>query len=315
MMSTAFTELFGVEQPIMLAPMGDVAGGRLAAAVSAAGGLGMIGGGYGDRRWIAREFDVAGSAQVGIGFITFALDESPQVLTEALEFAPLAVQLSFGDPAPYVEQIHAAGALVIAQTQTVGDAVAAAAVGVDLIVAQGQDSGGHGRSGRGTVSLVPATVDVVAPIPVLAAGGIADGRGLAAAMCLGAAGVAIGTRLYATDEAISDHGAYLALVERSGDDTVRTAALDQIRGPAWPEGFDGRALLNSITGIDPAHLEPAELEALSDRYRDAAEGDYEIKALWVGEGLDQIHDIRPAGEIVRMISADADAILAGRGAN
>jgi nitronate monooxygenase len=162
LITTELTTRLGIEHPILLAPMGDSAGGRLAAAVSRAGGLGLIGGGYADPGWLEPQLDAAGDARVGVGFITFALDERPDTLALALERAPVAVQLSFGDPGPYADRIPPV-ALLICQVQTKAEAIQAARCGADVIVAQGQDPGGHGRP-AGTIGLVPTIVDDVAPL-------------------------------------------------------------------------------------------------------------------------------------------------------
>lgn len=310
LITTELTTRLGIEHPILLAPMGDSAGGRLAAAVSRAGGLGLIGGGYADPGWLEPQLEAAGDARVGVGFITFALDERPDTLALALERAPVAVQLSFGDPGPYADQIHASGALLICQVQTKAEAIQAARCGADVIVAQGQDSGGHGRSGRGTIGLVPAIVDAVAPLPVVAAGGIADGRGLAAALMLGAAGITLGTRLLATTEAICDPTAAELLVSRGGDDTTRTEAFDAIRGPAWPDGYDGRALRNDITERwDREPLGPAERQRLAEAYRHASAEDYAVRALWAGDALDLIHGIDSAEDVLAAVTDDARRLL------
>lgn len=309
--TTPFCRLLGIEHPILLAPMGGVAGGCLAAAVSSAGGLGVIGAGYGHRPWLEAELDAAGDARVGVGFITFALDSRLELLSMILERRPPAVQLSFGDPEPYADLIHSAGALLICQIQSVADAIAACAAGADVIVAQGQDGGGHGRPGRGTVGLVPSVVDAVAPVPVLAAGGLADGRGLAAALLLGASGISLGTRFYAAAEAIADDAARAALVAATGDNTVRTSVFDVIRGPAWPDGHDGRALRNRT--VDRWHQSPQELathldEVVAD-YRGAADDDYSIKPLWAGEGLDLIRGTTGAGAIVADVVETAALLI------
>ncbi len=310
MITTPLTSLAGIRHPVLLAPMGGVAGGRLAAAVAGAGGLGLIGAGYGDPVWLARELAAAGDARVGVGFITFALDSRPDSLALALAHAPVAVQLSFGDPTPYVEPIHDAGALLISQVQTVAEAVRAAASGADVIVAQGQDSGGHGRPGRGTFGLVPAVVDAVGPVPVVAAGGIADGRGLVAALALGAAGIALGTRFYAATEAISDGAARQLLATATADDTVRTSAFDVLRGPAWPQGYDGRALRNTIVDRWDDDATSDEVRAaLAGVYREAADDDYTIRALWAGEGLDLIHGVEPASTILDRLIAQASELI------
>jgi nitronate monooxygenase len=139
--------------------------------------LGLIGGGYGDAKWLTREFEAAGVGRVGVGFITWSLAKRPALLDMALERCPAAVMLSFGDPAPFVERIKRAGATLICQVQTVAMAREAVAKGADMLVAQSAEAGGHGVA-RGTMALVPAIVDAVGPdLPVAAAGGIADGRG------------------------------------------------------------------------------------------------------------------------------------------
>jgi len=172
--------------------MGYVSGGALAASVSAGGGLGLVGGGYAEADWLERELALSGNQRVGCGFITWALAERPDALGIALGHAPAAVMLSFGDAAPFIAPIQNAGALVICQVQSLAQAREVLAEGADIIVAQGTEAGGHGGA-RSTLPLVPAVVDLVAAsgrdVPVVAAGGIADGRGLAAALMLGADGV------------------------------------------------------------------------------------------------------------------------------
>lgn len=302
---TPLTRVLGIDIPILLAPMGSVAGGRLAAAVSSAGGLGLIGGAYAARNFVRDALADAGAARVGVGFITFALDGDPGALDTVLEHGVPAVQLSFGDPTTYVDRIHQANALVICQVQRVEEAKGCADAGADVIIAQGQDAGGHGRSGRGTFGLVPAVVDAVDPVPVVAAGGIADGRGFAAALALGAAGITLGTRLFASAEAISDPSAEERLVHAGGDDTVRTSAFDVIRGPAWPDRHDGRSITNRTTRRwDEEPKSRAQIEELRTWYRSSANEDYDVRPLWAGEGLDQIRSIAPAAQII-------DAILDG----
>ena len=205
---TALTRLLGIEHPILFAPMGSAAGGRLAAAVTNAGGLGMVGSGYANIDAIRKELGEAGNTRVGIGFILWALEKKPAALNIALDARPAAVMLSFGDPTPFTGRVKQAGCKIICQVQTLAPAKEAAAAGADVIIAQGRDAGGHSGTTRGTLGLVPAVVDAVAPIPVVAAGGIADGRGLAAALALGAAGISMGTRFTASRESLgpSDEG-------------------------------------------------------------------------------------------------------------
>jgi nitronate monooxygenase len=314
---TALTERFGLEYPIVLAPMGGVAGGRLAAAVSNAGALGLVGGGYGDPAWLRTELSLAmaGTARPwGVGLITW--HATPEVVDLALSYQPRAFMLSFGDQGPYVAAIKAAGCALICQVQNVDDARAAQAAGADFIVAQGTEAGGHGAQ-RAALPLVPAVVDAVAPTPVLAAGGIADGRGLAAALMLGAQGALIGTRFYAASEALGHAHARERLVRATGGDTRRTRVFDIVRGYRWPEPYTGRALRNRF--LDRWHGREAELEAALGTEAPAfqaalREGDLETAMVWAGEGVDLITGIQPAAELVRRIGVEAEERLrAGSG--
>ena len=192
---TALTEMVRIEHPIVLAPKGGVAGGVLAAAVSEGGGLGLIGAGRGELEWLHRECALARAATSkpwGIGFLTWAI--GPRTVEAAIEQSPAAIMLSFGDPTPYTETARAAGIPLMVQVTTMDEARRALDAGANVVVAQGAEAGGHG-GGR---------ADVAGSTPVLAAGGIADGRGLAAALMLGAAGAMIGTRFAATPEALLD---------------------------------------------------------------------------------------------------------------
>ena len=158
---TRLTERLGIEHPIISAPMGFVSGGRLAAAVSNAGGLGLIGGGYGDAEWLQREFLAAGNARVGCGFITWSLANNPALLDQVLERQPAALMLSFGSPAPFAERIRQAGVPLICQVQSMAHARAAVDAGADIVVAQGGEAGGHGGH-RATFTLVPEIADFLA---------------------------------------------------------------------------------------------------------------------------------------------------------
>ncbi len=310
---TPLTELLDIEHPILLAPMDVVSGGGLAAAVSAAGGLGLIGGGYGDGDWIESEFAAAGNQVVGAGFITWSLAKQPKILDRALAHNPAAIMLSFGDPAPFVGKIKDAGAKLICGVQTVAEARAAVDLGADVIVAQGTEGGGHGGT-RATFTLTPAVIDAVAPVPVAAAGGVADGRGLAAALMLGAAGVLVGTRFYAAEEALGADAAKARIVEASGDQTVRGKVFDIVRKTDWPEHLSGRVLKNDFAERwfgNEANLKE-NLAAEVSRYDQAkAQGDFDTAAVIAGECVDLIHDLPPAGEIVVAMVRDAEALLKG----
>jgi nitronate monooxygenase len=309
--TTRLTGRLGVRHPIMLAPMDVVADGRLAAAVSNAGGFGIIGGGYGDAAWLTREMDAAGDARVGVGFITWSLSRQPHLLDLVLERRPPAVMLSFGEVQPHAGKIKAAGALLLCQVQTVDQARQAIAQGADVLVAQGTEAGGHGMA-RGTLALVPAVVDVAGDIPVAAAGGIADGRGLAAVLMLGADGVLMGTRFYASQEAAGLAAAKDRLVAASGDATIRGVLFDIVRRNVWPAPYTGRVLANRFT----ERWRGREVELLQRQTEEAARydaaraaGDFDTAAVIAGEAVDLIGDIPPAGEIVDRVATEAEALL------
>jgi nitronate monooxygenase len=310
-LQTDLTKHLNLRHPILSAPMGAVAGGRLAAAVSRAGGLGLIGPGYLGTDWINAQFAAAEGARVGIGFITWDLQRSPERLDAALAHKPAAVMLSFGDPEPFLAPIRRAGACVLLQVQTLAAAKRAAALGADLIVAQGTEAGGHGAD-RALFPLLPAAVDAVAPIPVIAAGGIADGRGLVAALALGAHGVLVGTRFYAAEEALGPVSAKARLVSAGGDSTVRTHVFDIVRGLPWPSGFTGRAVRNEFT--QRWHGQESDLRAAvpqeQPRFMHAVStGDWDTAMVWAGEGLDLVHEVLPAATIVERFMQEADAVL------
>lgn len=310
-MHTILNDLLDIEEPVLLAPMGQVSGGALAAAVSRAGGLGLIGAGYGDDDWLAREFDKARGQRVGVGFITWALAHEPSLLDRALDYEPAAVMFSFGDSTPYLPSVKRAGAKIICQVQTVAQARDAAAAGADVIVAQGTEGGGHGGA-RSTFTLVPAVVDAVTPTPVVAAGGIADGRGLAAATLLGATGVLIGTRFFASEEALGHANAKRFIVDSHGDSTLRTRVFDIVRGYPWPEHITGRAPINRFAAC--WHGREAALYADLGRqqalYRQAAaEGDTDTAVVFAGEAVDLIDTVEPAQTIVERIVTQAERLL------
>jgi nitronate monooxygenase len=311
-LSTPLTSLLGIKHPIILAPMDLVSDGRLAATVSEAGGLGLIGGGYGNADWLVRQMDAAGSARVGVGFITWSLARQPALLDLVLERKPPAIMLSFGDVAPFSARIKKSGASMICQIQSVEQAKEALNHGADVLIAQGGEAGGHGVS-RGTFALVPAVCDVAGDVPVAAAGGVADGRGLAAALMLGASGVLVGTRFYATQEAAGLQSAKEAICGASGDRTIRSTIFDIARKNVWPAPYTGRVLQNEFSerwrGREPELMQRHD-EA--DRYAEArASGDFRTAAVIAGEAADLIRDIPSARSVVEGMVAEATQLLAG----
>lgn len=316
-LATRLTERFGIKHPILAAPMAFAAGGALAAAVSHAGGLGFIGGGYGDGTWLEAQFRAAGNAPIGCGFITWSLAKQPHLLDAALAHKPQAMFLSFGDPTPYVAKIKAAGAIAIQQVQTRRDAEIALDADFDVIVAQGAEAGGHGEK-RATMTLVPEVADLIAqraPNTLLcAAGGIADGRGLAAALMLGADGVVVGSRFWASAEALVHSNQHAAAIAATGDDTVRQSVTDIARGYDWPGRFNIRVVRNGFIDqwIGQEHDMRAAGAPERERYAAAVTaGDPAVAAAIAGEAAGLIHTIEPAGAIVARMVAEAEALLGG----
>lgn len=311
-MRTAFTDLLALRQPIALAPMGGAAGGALAAAVSQGGGLGLVGGGIGDRDWLDRELAIVTEhtkhteAPWGVGFLCWGVDV-PSV-EHALTYRPSAVLLSFGDPAPFVPAVREAGATLIVQVTDLDEARRAVEVGADVLVAQGTESGGHGAArGLSTLPFVPVVADLAAPAPVLAAGGIADGRGIAAALALGAAGAMLGTRFLATQEALVDPAAVKAILDARGADTERSRVLDIARGSAWPSRYTGRSLRHPL--IDEWRHREEQLADDADArrdYTDALAAGTQSPPVWAGQGLDLITDLPTAADLVGVLAAQAE---------
>jgi len=315
---TALTALLGIRHPVLLAPMDVVSGARLTAAVSNAGGFGILGGGYGERAWLEQETGKLRQqmpAPFGIGFITWSLAKQPDLLDVALNAQPRAIMLSFGDPKPFAPRIRAAGALLICQVQTEDMAREALDAGADILIAQGTEAGGHGAS-RTTIDIVPAIVDLAAGrVPVVAAGGIGDGRGLAAMMMLGAAGVLLGTRFYASQEADGAEEAKQRICAAGSGSTTRGIIFDLSRNNVWPAPFTGRCLINDHA----RRWMDRELELLQNIKTVAAEyaaakaaGNFDVAAVIAGEAVGLIHDIPRAAEIIERVVTEAGQLLAGR---
>jgi nitronate monooxygenase len=312
---TRLTEKLNITHPVLLAPMGSVSGGRLAGAVSEAGGLGLIGGGYGDRDWLEREFAAAGNRRVGCGFITWSLAKEPGLLDVALARRPAALMLSFGDPRPFAKRIQAEGVVLMCQVQSRDHTLQALDAGAEIIVAQGTEAGGHGAS-RTTLDVVPAIVDLAAgDVPVVAAGGIADGRGLAAMLMLGASGVLLGTRFYASQEADIAEEAKQRVCAAGAGSTVRGIIFDLSRNNVWPAPFTGRCLVNDHArrwmGREVALMQNVREVAAEYAVAKAA-SNFDVAAVIAGEAASLIHDIPPAAEVVARIAGEAEQIISGR---
>jgi nitronate monooxygenase len=315
-LKTRLTEKLGIEHPILLAPMHVIAGGKLAAAVSNAGGLGIIGGGYGDADWLKQQFAAAGDARVGCGFITWSMARDPKLLDQVLAKQPAALMLSFGDVEPHASRIKARGVPLICQVQGMRYLREAVDAGADIIVAEGCEAGGHSGH-RGVYTLVPEAADYLAkcsPDTVLvAAGGVGDGRGLAAALMLGAEGVLIGTRFMASQESEAPQGFREAIIRADGDSTMKSNSVDIARKRYWPNPeFVVRVLKNSF--VAEWHGREREMEKAIDveyeRFWAAFKaGDADNSGVLIGEVSGIIQDAPPAAQIVENTIAQACELL------
>ncbi|MDR3664657.1 MAG: nitronate monooxygenase [Mycobacterium sp.] len=316
MIATRLTSKFGLSVPIALAPMDKFADGRLAAAVTQAGGLGILGAGYGDPAWLNAQFAVAGGARIGVGFIAWKLAERPELLDLVLAHDPAALVLSFGDPTPFADRIHAAKVPLLNQVNDLEEARRGIDIGAEVLVAQGGEAGGHGKGVRSTFTLVPEVADLVAERApetlVLAAGGVADGRGLAAALSLGADGALVGSRLWAAQESPVNPAARERALASGSDDTVRSTVFDIVRGHPWPQGYGGRALRNDFVSRWYGNEDSlrANLTAAQHDYRGAVDAaDFGTADVHIGEGVGIIRDHPSAAHLLERMEREAVAIL------
>lgn len=330
-LATDFTSLAGIEFPIVQAPIGSASTPELVAAVSNAGGLGMLSLTWrtpSEARELIRQTRALTDRPFGVNLVL--LWDAAERLAIALEEGVPIVALSWGDPTPWVEQIHAAGALVIHMVGSTAAAIAAKRCGVDAVVAQGLEASGHVEGRTGIMALIPEMVDAVAPLPVLAAGGIGDGRGLAAALCLGASGVWLGTRFLLAAEADAHPDYQRWLTGASASDTIHTTLF---RG-GWPPNTPVRTLPNKTLQLwqDAGRPEPGRGPGENDvightgkgvpiiRYHDdfpgaLTTGDLESMVLYAGEGVGVMGEVLPAAEIVRTMTDQAESVLRRLGSN
>lgn len=311
---TEFTRMLGVRYPLLNAPMTPHAGGALARAVSDAGAFGMLGFDEGETaESIAEQLALlhAGDLPVrfGIGLVRWVLDLRPELVDLAIAAKPAFVSVSFGDPAPYVKRFHDAGILVGAQVQSRAWARTALDAGVDMLTAQGTEAGGH-TGAVGTLPLLQIVLEMAGDVPVIAAGGIATGRGLAAVLAAGAAGAWIGTPFLVASEARSNDVARDRVMASDETQTVLTAAFDRVQQKAWPAEFRGRALRNVFT--DRYHEREDEITTATRAEFDAgrARKDYDVAHLYAGQTVGLVAAVEPAKAIVERIATEAMARLA-----
>jgi NAD(P)H-dependent flavin oxidoreductase YrpB (nitropropane dioxygenase family) len=318
MIHTSVCTLLDITYPIVLGGMGTGTSVPLVAAVSQAGGLGTLGATNLTAAQVREQVAAIRAATdqpFGVNYLLFRLDE--ESFAAALQARPAVIAFAWARPEqdlrPYIQRVHAAGLKAMYMAGEVPEAVRAAEAGADVIVAQGTEGGGH-VGWMATMVLVPMVVQAVAPRPVLAAGGIADGRGLAAALALGAEGVLLGTRFLATDEAPLHANFKQAIVHSTGHDTMLTDIPDIAARQVWP-GAMARVLRNRFierwAGREWALRQHAH-EVAQTLMAARQAGDAENAALLVGQDAGLIEAVLPAAEVIRRMVAQAEEIITGR---
>lgn len=310
MLSTEWSRDFGLRVPIVNAPMGGVAGGRLAAAVTAAGGLGMVGmGSTATRASLAEQLRYV-SGRFGIGLVDWVLRNEAGLFEDALAARPALLSVSFGTDWSWVAQAHDAGSCTATQVYDALGARTAADAGVDVLVARGAEGGGHGSNRLGTLPLLDSVLDAVS-VPVLAGGGIASPRSLAAVLAAGASGAWVGTRLAACPEALTGAASRRALIAATATDTAITRVFDVAAGLPWPARFPSRVLANEFvarwTGREDALA--ADRSAREEVAASIAADDLRIAPVDAGQGVGMIRDDAPVSEVIGAMCSGAQSLL------
>lgn len=308
-LATPWSRSIGLRVPVVNAPMGGAAGGRLAAAVTAAGGLGMIGmGSAGSVAALERELAAAGGTVSGIGLVDWVRQRETGLLEAAIAAQPRILSISFGTDFSWVPVVQAAGILTVTQVYDVPGAHRAQDAGIDVVVARGSEGGGHGADRLALLPLLDAVLDI-ATVPVLAAGGIGSGRTLAAVLAAGAAGAWLGTCLAAADESLVPENARRAMLAADSTHTVVTTAFDETLDLPWPPIYPARVLRNDVT--DPwSRPEFDESRPSAEMLRAAIESDdVTIAPVDAGQGVGLITHIEPAAAIIDRLCHDAAVLL------
>src|SRR5271169_1739723 len=314
MLSTPWSRAMGLRAPIVNAPMGGVAGGRLAAAVSAAGGLGMVGmGTAGSTSSLHAELPhVTGT--FGIGLVDWVMRKEAGLFEAALAAQPVLISVSFGTDLSWVSRVHDAGIAAATQVYNAAEARRAEDAGIDLIVARGSEGGGHGDATIGTLPLLDAVLDVVS-VPVLAAGGIASPRSLAAVLAAGASGAWLGTVLSASPEALTSDASRRALVAARETDTTSTRVYDIVRKLPWSQRFPSRVLRNQFVARWSGHEDALaeNPDALDELAAAIAADDRRTAPVDAGQGVGMVTGVAPVGLVIEQLCAAAEKLLAGWG--
>jgi nitronate monooxygenase len=314
---TILTEQWGLKYPVLNAPMAYIAHGKLAKAVSEAGGLGMLGVGRDTPEFIEREVAVirqdAPGLKFGIGLLGWAIESEPQLFEAALAARPFLVAISAGNITPYAGRLKEAGILVATQVHSREDALAAEAAGVDLLAAQGTEAGGHTNKRVATLPLLQVVLEAVR-VPVLASGGVASGRGVAAVLAAGAAGIWSGTAFLACPETNAIEAARQRVLAARETDTILTSVYDRANHLPWPDSMPGRALRNEFTDRWDGHEQALvqDQAALAELKQAVTAKNYNIANIYAGEAVGLVNRARPAAEVVASLGEEAEAILRER---
>ena len=310
MLSTPWSRRMGLRVPIVNAPMGGVAGGRLAAAVTAAGGLGMVGmGTAGSTSALHAELPhVRGT--FGIGLVDWVIRKEPELLDAALAAQPVLVSVSFGTDLSWVSRVHDAGIAAATQVYNSVEAQRAQDAGIDLLVARGSEGGGHGDATIGTLPLLDAVLDAVS-VPVLAAGGIASPRSLAAVLAAGASGAWLGTVLSASPEALTSDASRRALVAARETDTASTRVYDIVRHLPWAERFPSRVLRNDFVARWSGHEDALadDPDALDELAAAVAADDRRTAPVDAGQGVGMVTGVAPVAQVIERLCEGAEKLL------
>ena len=325
-METTFTRLFGIKFPIMQAPIGRAAGPELAAAVSNGGALGSVTGWVATPDQVTSLVDTVRKLTARPVSVNFRADvDSHSRISNAMASGAKIINLFWGDPSPYAAAIHRGGAKLLCVVSNADEAKQALDAGADALIVQGWEAGGHVRGTLTTLSLVPTVVDLADSVPVLAAGGVADGRGLAAMIVLGASGVVMGTRFVASEESRAHADYKKALTTARQTDAIYVENLFDVGWPSAPH----RVLRNSTTrsweaaGRPPSGSRPNESAVVASRADGSAipsyaaslpvvgmSGNIEALAHYAGQSVEQVRDILPAADIIDLTMRQARSALA-----
>lgn len=316
-MRTWVTQRFGIDVPVVGAPMAGVAGGALAGAISAAGALGCVGvGSRTTTRWVTEQAQLARATgrPFGIGLMAWALADRPELLEATLDARPDLVSVSYGDYTDGVKALQDRGITTATQVGTRDEALAAERAGVDLLVVRGGEGGGHGRADVATLPLLQEVLEVVRA-PVLAAGGIATARGLAAVLAAGAEGAWVGTAFVTCTESLTTDEAAARVLAAGSSSTVHGQVFDRALRTGWPPHYGGRSLRNAFfdhwVGREAAaQAEPGLAETIQQALADR---DYDTAPIYVGQAVGCVDERRDAAAVVADLAGAGDLLRRAAG--